>query len=339
MSANDENTAVAYVDSNDEFLKRLEIMQYINNDSNKLGNIISVVSNELGDKATREIIRAGVESYAEENWNTISRLHKQFKLSQLQNRRNTEKASKTDDNDNHDDYGLLQKEVFGITDVSCYIFQYLDLKSRLRCKNVNLTWLYNACNPASCYHLNLDDFIHYDHDEFENEFSRTEYINEDMYVQCEDELTKLIQQSNNNIRKLTLCQWPKTDNQLFSSMINNLTKIESIEIMQSYGDEFTINNRFYCLFDPKYPAVVENLLSINHESIKCIKIFSYQSGDVLSTMYSSMEEIFQRMRKLVFPQLLTVSIDFAITPEMLPTNIAQPQWRNQTNLKMVQKIF
>ena len=342
MSVNDQNTGAQSkmeteikIDHNDKFLKWFEIMQCIYNESNCVKNIISAVSDGLGDHAAREIIRAGIKSFSKDHSNDdskiISKIRQQFELSQLQNHK-PEKVSTSDDNI---DYSSFQNELFGISDVSCYIFQYLDLKSRLRCKNVNLTWLYNACNPASYYHLNLDDFIHYHVDEIENDLNKFEYVNENMFVRSEDELVKLIKQSNGNIRKLTLCQWPHSHGQLFSSMVNNLTKLESIEVMQSYGDESgnsTVFDRFY---DIGYPAVVENLLSINRESLKSVKLFGYKKNDSMLA-YATMENIFQRMQTIFFPKLSTFSINFLISPDMLPINISQPLWRNHTNLRTVQ---
>ena len=42
----------------------------------------------------------------------------------------------------------------------------------------------------------------------------------------EKELTKLIKKPNGNIEKLTLCQWPGDNAQLFASIQNKLTQIK-----------------------------------------------------------------------------------------------------------------
>ena len=326
----------------DDFLKWFETIQYISNESHSIHDIISVMSNELGGKEIKAIICAGIQSYSEDNdsSNIVSRIHKQFELSQLQNIK-SETFSKRDDNT---DDCFLQNEVFDISDVSCYIFQYLDLKSRLRCKNVNLTWLYNACNPAAYYHLNLHDFICCDYDEYRNDRGEYDCMNEKTFIRGEKELTKLIQESNGNIRKLTLCQWPNENAQLFSSMVKNLTKLESIDIVQPEGEEIEANDDdeemlFGKFWDQNYPTVVENLLSISRESIKSVKMFAGRistniSGSIFA--YSTMQEIFTRMQKLLFPKLTCFSINCAISHKLLPINISQQLWMNHSNLKTVE---
>ena len=46
-----------------------------------------------------------------------------------------------------------------VQSILCKIFQFLDLKSLLKCDLVNKQWLNDARQPASVYHLNMDDIF------------------------------------------------------------------------------------------------------------------------------------------------------------------------------------
>ena len=48
-------------------------------------------------------------------------------------------------------------QVFEIQDLMCGIFEYLDLRSLVRCSLVNISWLYASYNPSSIFRLNTND--------------------------------------------------------------------------------------------------------------------------------------------------------------------------------------
>ena len=113
----------------DDLVEWIETIQYIENDSNSIPDIILVLSNVLGDKRMRTVHK-GIRSYSQDtkDENIGSTIHKQLISSQPQS-----KKTKQNDNDKK-----MPSQVFRISDVACHIFKYLDLKSRLRAKNVNL---------------------------------------------------------------------------------------------------------------------------------------------------------------------------------------------------------
>ena len=307
----------------DDLIELIETIQYIENDENSIQDIIAVLCDVLGDKGMRTVIYKGIRSYSRytKDKNIGSIIHKQFISSQLQN-----KQTKPNDN-NH-----LTNQVFRISDIACHIFKYLDLKSRLQCKNVNLLWMYNACNPASYYHLNLNDFIRYNYDSYEDSYYEPVYINKKMYIRGEKELTKLIKKSNANVRKLTLCQWPKANAQLFASMQNTLTQLKSIEITMNdeeyiqESDEFI----FHEFLDENYATVVSNLLSNNCDTITNIKILDFDSDKMPDTI----DDMFKAMKKILFSKMCCLTLDCQLAT--LPIDISHSLWRNHCNLKMIQ---
>ena len=325
MSSNNskgEETKISYL--KDDFFQWLETIQYIENDSNSIQDIVSVLSSALGDKWVRAIIRKGIMLHSKdmENENIIPNIHKELESSQL--------TSKCSENKGGNDEKLLHNQVFRISDVACHIFKYLDTESTIRCKNVNLLWLYNASNPASYYHLNIYDLICYKYESF-SRYEYHQYINKQMFVRCEKELNKLINKSNGSIRSITLCEWPQTNRTLFSSMVDKLTRLESIEIVDH--EEETLYNCeervFDGFFDENYPRVVLDLLSNNRESIKSIAI---NVGDCC--MSPPGIEIFQKMNTLLFPKLSSMII-YCPSSNILPIDISQPLWMNHCNLKMI----
>ena len=329
-SAGQDNCSTGKYTKMDDLLEWIETIQYIENDSNPIQDIISVLSNVLGDQGIRKVIHKGIRCYSQDtdDPNIASSIHQALVSSKLEN-----KKRKADHNDkNMDNNNPLQNQLFRISDVACHIFKYLDLKSRLRCKNVNLLWLYNACNPASYYHLNLNDFIRYNYDCYEHR-GEDVYINKKMFIHGEKELTKLIKKSNGNVRKLTLYQWPDDDAELFASMENKFTQLESIEIsvneeehLREYEYSDLVFNDF---LDDNYPTIVCNLLSKNRESIKSIKIFGLRLFP--EEVPDTIKNIFGAMEKLLFTKLSCLSIDSSL--EILPIDISQPIWRDHCNLR------
>ena len=333
MSLNDQNNHLTAGQTKVGFLAWLETIQYIENDSNSIQDIVSVLSSALEIKDVRAIIRKGIKVHSKdmENESIISNIHKELESSQLTNKKAAEGCVQNKSNNNHKP---LHNQVFRISDVACHIFKYLDTKSRLKCKNVNLLWLYNACNPASYYHLNIYDFICYKYEEFEY-YDDYIYTGTQMFVRCEPELRNLITKSNGNIRKLTLCQWTKVNAKLFSSMVDKLTRLESIEIME-HEDEWCGTNEGYVFsefFDENYPRVVLDLLSNNRESIKSIKIFNFHSDEVSAAM----DQICEEMQNLLFPKLSFLTLD--CPSEIPPVDISEPLWMNHSNLKVLDFIF
>ena len=96
----------------DDLIEWIETIQYIENDSNSIQDIISLLTNVLGEKGIRTVIHKGIRCFSKdkENENIGSSIHKQLISSQLQ-----KKDTKENDNDKN---SHLQNQVFRISDVA-----------------------------------------------------------------------------------------------------------------------------------------------------------------------------------------------------------------------------
>ena len=122
----DQSTSVAYkieIDNKDDFLKWFETIQIHSqwvalHSQNYLSHIKWI---QFENQETKAIICAGIKSYSKDNDSSdiISKIHKQFKLSQLLN----SKSKKTGET-NYNDCSLLQNDVFVIQYLMCHVIYF-----------------------------------------------------------------------------------------------------------------------------------------------------------------------------------------------------------------------
>ena len=140
--------------SNYNFLTKFELLSALHCKSNSIHIICEAIEKATSTEIVRNIIQRGIESYLDKtkDFRFIATVHNEFQKQSLIKNHNANAVAKRNSQSSH-----ICNSVFGIENLSCKIFGYLDFQSSLRCMHVSKQWLYDSLNPSSSYHLNTHD--------------------------------------------------------------------------------------------------------------------------------------------------------------------------------------
>ena len=252
---------------NYNFLEIFQSLRFIKDESIPR-SIIQRSLESLSSDQFRSIISLGVAAHFSKtkDFDVISTLHGNLKQDASIN------VARDNNNTDGRNANINTIKVFSIEDLVCNIFQYLNLKSLIQCRNVNVNWLYCSYNPSSIYRLNISELcknvrIETDRRRYRERELREYQLRASSYKHSHGTWQYFYHGCNildyKNVSRIKLREWDKTVHYYFQHLAK-FNNIREIEIDSHYLSQRT--KEFH------YQDTVSSMIKNNANKIEAIKI-------------------------------------------------------------------